>query len=135
MRWGGTFWGMLIGMIFLSPLLGAAVGAGAGAISGALADIGVDDDFMKDLGQSMDQNASMLFVLVRSATADKVMDGLRGFSGTVIKTSLSKDQEDQLREVLSAPEVQAHIEAQNAAEAAAVPPPVPSVETDAKPAN
>ncbi|HPY41832.1 MAG TPA: DUF1269 domain-containing protein, partial [Thiolinea sp.] len=24
---GGTFWGMLIGMLFLSPLLGAAVGA------------------------------------------------------------------------------------------------------------
>jgi len=33
---GGSFWGLLIGMIFLNPLLGMAVGAGAGAISGAL---------------------------------------------------------------------------------------------------
>lgn len=39
---GGSFWGMLIGMIFLNPLIGMAAGAGAGAISGALADIGID---------------------------------------------------------------------------------------------
>ena len=31
---GGTFWGALIGLIFLNPLVGAAVGAGAGALSG-----------------------------------------------------------------------------------------------------
>ncbi len=31
---GGTFWGMLIGMIFLNPLVGAAGGAGAGEVSG-----------------------------------------------------------------------------------------------------
>jgi len=44
---GGTFWGMLIGMIFLNPLLGAAVGAGAGALSGKLRDIGISDDFIQ----------------------------------------------------------------------------------------
>ena len=32
----GTFWGSLIGLLFLNPLLGAAIGAGSGAISGAL---------------------------------------------------------------------------------------------------
>jgi uncharacterized membrane protein len=40
---GGTFWGSLIGLIFLNPLLGAAVGAGAGAVSGKLSDIGISD--------------------------------------------------------------------------------------------
>jgi len=48
---GGSFWGMLIGMIFLNPLLGAAVGAGAGALSGQLRDIGISDEFMKELGR------------------------------------------------------------------------------------
>jgi len=50
---GGTFWGMLIGMFFLSPLLGAAVGAGSGALAGFLSDIGVSDNFMKDLGSTL----------------------------------------------------------------------------------
>ena len=30
----GSFWGLLIGMLFLNPLLGVAVGAGSGALTG-----------------------------------------------------------------------------------------------------
>ena len=97
---GGTFWGMLIGMIFLNPLLGAAVGAGAGALSGKLSDIGIDDNFMKELGESLTPGSSALFVLVRKATPDKVLAGLKQFKGKVIKTSLTKDEEDELRQVL-----------------------------------
>jgi len=97
---GGTFWGMLIGMLFLNPLLGAAVGAGAGAISGKLSDIGVDDNFMKKLGETFTPGTSALFVLVRKATPDKVLEGLKGFKGKVIQTSLTKDKEEELRKVL-----------------------------------
>ena len=96
---GGSFWGMLIGMLFLNPLLGAAVGAGAGAISGKLSDIGIKDDFMKELGKTFTPGTSALFVLVRKATPDKVLEGLKGFKGKVIQTSLSKDKEDELRKV------------------------------------
>lgn len=99
---GGGFWGMLIGLIFLNPLLGAAIGAGAGAISGKLSDIGLDDKMMKEVGESLKPGSSALFVLVRRATADKVLDGLRQFAGKgkVFKTSLSKDEEGTLREAL-----------------------------------
>ena len=97
---GGTFWGMLIGMIFLNPLVGAAVGAGAGALSGKLRDIGIGDNFMKELGETLRNDTSALFVLVRKVTPDKVLEGLKGFKGKVIQTSLSKDREEELREVL-----------------------------------
>jgi uncharacterized membrane protein len=97
---GGSFWGMLIGMIFLNPLLGAAVGAGAGALSDKLNDIGISDQFMKELGETLKNNTSALFVLVRKATADKVLEALKGFKGKVLKTSLVKDKEEELREVL-----------------------------------
>jgi uncharacterized membrane protein len=97
---GGTFWGMLIGMIFLNPLLGAAIGAGAGALSGKLRDIGIGDGFMKKLGETFQPGTSALFVLVRKATPDKVLEELKGFKGKVLKTSLTKDKEDELREVL-----------------------------------
>jgi uncharacterized membrane protein len=97
---GGTFWGMLIGMIFLNPLVGAAVGAGAGALSGKLRDIGISDNFMKELGETLRNNTSALFVLVRKVTPDKVLEELKGFKGKVLKTSLTKDKEEELREVL-----------------------------------
>jgi uncharacterized membrane protein len=97
---GGAFWGMLIGMIFLNPLVGAAVGAGAGAMSGKLRDIGISDNFMKELAEALRNNTSALFVLVRKVTPDKVLEGLKGFKGKVIQTSLSKDREEELREVL-----------------------------------
>jgi uncharacterized membrane protein len=95
----GTFWGSLIGLLFLSPLLGAAIGAGAGAISGALSDIGINDQFMKDLGATLTPGTSALFVLVRKSTPDKVLEGLKPFIGKakVLRTSLSKDKEEELR--------------------------------------
>lgn len=98
---GGTFWGTLIGMLFLNPLLGAAVGAGAGAVSGMLTDIGVDDKFMKELGEHFQSNTSALFVLVKKVTPDKVLEKLKGFGGKVLQTSLSKDEETKLQAVLS----------------------------------
>jgi len=97
---GGTFWGMLIGMIFLNPLVGAAVGAGAGALSGKLRDIGISDNCMKELAEALRNDTSALFVLVRKVTPDKVLEGLKGFKGKILKTSLTADREEELREVL-----------------------------------
>jgi uncharacterized membrane protein len=97
---GGSFWGLLIGFLFLNPLAGAAVGAGAGALSGKMADIGINDKFMKDLGETFTSSTSALFVLVRKATPDKVLEGLKGFKGKIIQTSLTQDKEEELRKVL-----------------------------------
>ncbi len=101
---GGGFWGMLIGMIFLNPLLGAAVGAGAGALSGKFTDLGIDDNFMKELSENFKPGCSAIFILVKKATADKVLDGLAEFKGKgkVIQTSLNKDEEQSLRAFIEA---------------------------------
>jgi uncharacterized membrane protein len=99
---GGGFWGLLIGLIFLNPLLGALLGAGAGALSGKLNDIGLNDRMLKDIGSSFKPGTSGLFLLIRRATADKVLAGLKEFTGKgkVFQTSLNKDDENALREVL-----------------------------------
>jgi uncharacterized membrane protein len=103
--WGGLF-GLLIGMLFLNPLLGwlggLAVGAGAGALSGRLSDYGIDDDFIKSLGSHIQSGSSALFVLVRKVTPDKVLPEIQKFGGTVLKTSLSNEQDEQLRKALAA---------------------------------
>ncbi len=98
---GGGFWGVLVGLLFLNPLLGAAVGAGAGAVSGALTDIGIDDDFLRDVGQSLDSGTAALAVLIRKMTADKVLTRMSATlaKGRVIQTSLSTDDEKRLRDV------------------------------------
>ncbi len=96
----GGFWGLLLGLLFMSPLLGAAVGAGAGAVTGALSDVGVDDRFMKDLGKQLQPGHSLLFILFRSITLDKALEELRGTGGTLLKTSLSHEDEARLRAAL-----------------------------------
>ena len=98
----GGFWGMLIGLLFLNPLLGLAVGASAGAVSGALVDLGINDQFMKDLAATLTPNSSALFVLVSKSTPDKVLDEVKGTGGTILKTSLSHEDETRLQAALSA---------------------------------
>jgi uncharacterized membrane protein len=100
---GGGFWGSLIGLMFLNPLLGMAVGAAAGAVSGALTDVGIDDKFMKELAETMKSGSSTLFVLVRKATPDKVLEEIKGTGGKVLRTSLSHEDEAKLQAALSAP--------------------------------
>ncbi len=96
----GTFWGALIGLIFLNPLLGAAIGAGGGALTGAIADYGIDDDFMKGLAAELRPGSSALFVLARRYTPDKVIHELSRFGGTVLRTSLTEEAESQLQQAL-----------------------------------
>ena len=98
----GGFWGALIGLIFLNPLLGMAMGATAGAVSGALRDVGIDDRFMKELADGLPSGSSALFVLVRNATPDKVLDEVKGMGGKILKTSLTHESEAKLQEALSA---------------------------------
>ena len=101
----GTLWGGLVGLLFLNPLagfaLGGAIGAGAGALSGSLVDYGIDDDFIKSLGNTIPNNSSALFVLVRKVQPEKVLAEFSGLRGRVLKTSLSPEQEQKLQAALS----------------------------------
>jgi uncharacterized membrane protein len=98
---GGAFWGALIGLIFLMPLAGAALGAAGGAVGGALTDLGINDKFMKETAAAIKPGTAALFVLVRKVTADKVLEGLKGEGGTVLKTSLDHTKEAALQAALA----------------------------------
>ncbi len=103
---GGAFWGMLIGLIFWMPWLGMAMGALGGAMGGHFSDIGVDDKFIKQVGNTIEPGNSALFLLVISATGDKVLDAVGDVKATVIQTSLSKEAEAKLREHFAADEIE-----------------------------
>lgn len=98
---GGALWGGLIGLLFLAPLLGMAVGAGFGALGGKMADIGIDDKFMKDVGERLPEGGAALFLLVRSMTEDKVIPELAPYGGELIRSSLSAEAEEHLRDIVA----------------------------------
>ncbi len=103
---GGAFWGMLIGLLFWAPWLGLAIGAISGALAGHFSDVGVDDSFIKEVGETIEPGHSALFLLVREATPDKVLEQLKGTKAKIIQTSLSEEQEAKLREAFSGHEVE-----------------------------
>ncbi len=98
----GGFFGTLIGLLFMNPLLGLVVGSLSGAVAGALSDVGINDDFMKELAANLKEGESALFILVRKFTPDKVLEELKGTGGKIIHTSLSHDDEKKLQEALEA---------------------------------
>lgn len=110
----GALWGGLVGLLFLNPLAGIAIGglagAGAGALSGSLSDYGIDDAFITSVGETIPANSSALFVLVRKVQPEKVLAEFHGLKGRIIKTSLSPEQEERLRNALAdSPEISAAV--------------------------
>ncbi len=97
----GSFWGLLIGALFLMPAVGAAVGAASGALSGALTDFGIDDNMMKEIAAAVQPGNAALFVLAEKMTSDKVIDGIKDAGGVVLKTSLDRSKEQALRDALA----------------------------------
>ncbi|WP_313950369.1 DUF1269 domain-containing protein [Accumulibacter sp.] len=96
------FWNTLVGAIVMNPVIGMASDARGGAIRGALAGAGVDDDFLRELAATFQNGSSVLFVLVRHASPEKVLAALQGTGGKVIETSLSHEEEATLQAALDA---------------------------------
>jgi uncharacterized membrane protein len=98
---GGAVWGGLIGLIFLMPLLGMALGAAGGAVGGAMSDHGVDDAFMKKLGEELTPGKAALIVLISKVSPDKILPHIE-VPGEIIQTSLSDENEQTLQHALDA---------------------------------
>lgn len=107
----GVLWGGLMGLLFMNPLAGLlgsiAGGAGGGAMTtaaseyGLLNDYGIPDNFIKNLGSTIKQGTSAIFLLIRSVDEDKVLARISKHEGTILKTSLSKEHEEKLRLALA----------------------------------
>jgi uncharacterized membrane protein len=99
---GGAFWGMLFGLLFFVPFLGMAVGAATGALFGKAADFGINDNFIREISDSVQPGNSAMFLLVSEAQTDRVIERLKPYGGKVIYTSLSREEEGRLKEAFAA---------------------------------
>jgi len=91
----------LIGLLFMMPLAGATLGAASGALGGKLADLGINDDFMRQAARTLQSGNAALFLLIRKMTTDKMLAALRGVGGTVMRSSFDETKEEALREALA----------------------------------
>ncbi|NDJ53858.1 MAG: DUF1269 domain-containing protein [Chloroflexi bacterium] len=112
----GGFWGLLIGLIFGGPIFMALLGMGLSALFGRKLDVGIDNQFIKNVGSDMKPGDSALFLLTEDITVDKVADALREHGGTLYHTSLSKEAEENLAKALEHAPIAKAVEAQTETE-------------------
>jgi uncharacterized membrane protein len=96
----GMFWGLLFGLLFFIPVFGLAVGAGLGALMGKITKTSIDQQFQDQVRGMITPGTSALFLMVEKVTPDKAVEAMSKFGGTVLKTSLSKQDEQELQEAL-----------------------------------
>ena len=57
---------------------------------------------MKELAEGLPAKSSALFVLVRKATPERVLEEMKGTGGKILRTSLTHEDEGKLQAALSA---------------------------------
>jgi uncharacterized membrane protein len=97
----GMFWGVLFGLLFFVPVFGLAIGGVLGALFGVIDKIGVSKEFQQQVRDMVKPGTSALFLVVDKVTTDKAIDALAKFGGRVLKSSLSSDAEERLKEALA----------------------------------
>ena len=97
----GGMWGALIGLAVAAPFIGAAIGAAAGGLFGKLRDIGINDNQMRDLGDSLADGEAALFVLLKDFQLAHLLAELRRFDGRILHTTVDPDIAAQLEEALA----------------------------------
>jgi uncharacterized membrane protein len=93
----GAFWGMLIGLLFWAPWLGLAAGALGGALGGKFSDIGIDDDFIKQVSDEVQPGNSAIFLLIDKITPERVEAEVDNMGAKVLRTNLDPEREKELR--------------------------------------
>lgn len=122
--WGG-FWGLVIGSMLATlaipftagasaaaagaalasgAITGTAIGAGVGATK-ALSwkdEFGIADNFVEQVKALIQPGDSAIFAILRVADPNAVADQFLGYGGTILRTTLSRDQQAKIEKVLSA---------------------------------
>ena len=103
----GSLWGVLVGFLFGGPLLGALVGAGISWLLGRKIDIGIANDFIKQVSDDLQPGRSALLLLVKDTPIDTLTETLNAQGGRLHHTTLSDEAAAAFTQASGMPEIQA----------------------------
>jgi uncharacterized membrane protein len=118
----GMVLGSLVGALFALPFTaGASAAAAAAAMAAGTAgggllgaatgvvdakwwreDFGISEDFVREVGATVEPGDSAIFALLRSADPEVVAKQFAGYGGKVLRSSLTQEQKVKLEGVLDA---------------------------------
>jgi uncharacterized membrane protein len=99
---GGAFWGMLFGLLFFIPFLGLAIGAGMGALFGKMGKTGIDSQVLEQMGNAVPPGKAGWFLIINQMTEDKFMAAVEGTNAKLVRSNLTAEQEEQLKQAFGA---------------------------------
>ncbi|MFF0560032.1 DUF1269 domain-containing protein [Streptomyces sp. NPDC004266] len=99
----GALWGMVLGILVLTPGIGV-VGAALGGLIGKLTQMGVDNGFRKKVSDLLEPGSAAVVIMASKITEDRFAAAMEPFGGTVLKTSLPEESERELAEQLAGPD-------------------------------
>jgi uncharacterized membrane protein len=117
----GGLWGLLIGATLAIPFTGgASAAAAAGAIAAGAAggtalgaglgaadaeswkdEFGIPEDFVQQVSVLIQPGDSAIYAILRVGNPDIIADQFKGYGGTILRTTLSPDQQARVEKVLS----------------------------------
>lgn len=99
----GALWGAIFGILFLLPAVGLLTGAALGGLVGRLSKSGVDEQFREQVGDLLKPGSAAVVLMASKLTEDKFTAAMQQHGGTLLKTSLSDQDEKELGEQLTGP--------------------------------
>jgi len=116
----GAFWGSLIGALIALPFTGGAsgaalagtllAGAAAGGVIGATGlaldagwwkdQFGLPENFVQSAGGMVGPGDSAILALLRTVDPVEIAEHFRGYGGTVLQTTLTKEQSAKVQSIL-----------------------------------
>ena len=102
--WGGL-WGLIVGLIFGGPIAGALLGVAIGAIYGGTVDHGIDDKFIKNVGNALGKTDSAVLILIQEEDYDEAITYLRSYEAEIYEADISTEAEAALHKVAEDKEV------------------------------
>jgi uncharacterized membrane protein len=98
---GGAVAGGLLGLLTGRFLVGAIVGAAGGAAAGHGIDMGLNDEYLKSVGESLGLGSSAIVALIAFERVERAMEELDKFEGgTILRHTLSDEVYQQLSDAV-----------------------------------
>jgi uncharacterized membrane protein len=95
----GACGGLLLDFVFWISWNEIVTGAATNSSNNLQDYIGLDDKFVEEISTTIEPGHAALFLLAATFSEDKVMDQLQDSNGTILKKSLSKEDEAMLMAV------------------------------------